>query len=243
MSLHFDYLLCLPDYVSWQQPCYQVSRDLAAVTRQPAAVAAVSAFDALSMKPKLLDRTGYKQLQHRKHRDRNFHLSQPALRHRGMGRTRTDRVNKYVLGVRHKWGPIAQGYQIRRGPDLCLTPSTPVGAGSQCLRAGILNRCSDVPVGLVVHYHWGWFSVNESRVAPPYGGGWGRLKPSALSSYGRGNRGVGAGRQGGILPWPPKSPMTTVRGSFEDPLGGPLVMLRATRTDKLPEYESDTFLA
>ena len=31
---------------------------------------------------------------------------------------------RYVLGVRHKLGPISQGYQIRRGPDLCLTPST-----------------------------------------------------------------------------------------------------------------------
>ena len=29
-----------------------------------------------------------------------------------------------VLGVRHKSGPIAQDYQIRRGPDLYLTPST-----------------------------------------------------------------------------------------------------------------------
>ena len=29
-----------------------------------------------------------------------------------------------VLGVRHKSGPIVQGYQIRRDPDLCLTPST-----------------------------------------------------------------------------------------------------------------------
>ena len=30
----------------------------------------------------------------------------------------------YVLGVRHMSGPIAHGYQSRRGPDLCLTPST-----------------------------------------------------------------------------------------------------------------------
>ena len=30
----------------------------------------------------------------------------------------------YILGVRHKSGPIAQGYQIRKGPDLCLTLST-----------------------------------------------------------------------------------------------------------------------
>ena len=30
----------------------------------------------------------------------------------------------HVLGVRHMPRPIAQGYQSRRSPDFCLTPST-----------------------------------------------------------------------------------------------------------------------
>ena len=64
----------------------------------------------------------------------------------------------YVLGVRHKSGPIAQGYQIRRGPDLCLTPST---QSLSLLYLGISGYChSGSPVALVQR---GVFTSSTSR--------------------------------------------------------------------------------